>query len=128
MQSLYKPLTNKEKQWIKEYFRAEMNATEATRRVYGGTAISCKVKGHKKCKKLSNLLSEIYKREFHKMECQGISGIDFYLGNLQKAFERYLTFDVFIRNKKRVNSDSDFSDKCRSNGVTFDHKDQTEGT
>jgi len=101
MQSLDKPLTEKEKSWIREYFKAEMNATEATRKVYGGTQTSCKVKGHKRSQKLSNLLRELEEREFHKMEYQGISGIDFYLGNLQREFEKYLEFDAMIRNRVR---------------------------
>jgi hypothetical protein len=97
MQTIYKPLTEQEKAWIKEFFNAEMNATEATRKVYGGTQSSCKVKGHKKFKKLRELLTEIQEREFYQMEFQGITGIDFYLGNLQRQLEKYQAFDSFLR-------------------------------
>lgn len=64
-------------------FKIKFNATEATRRVYGGTPGACKVKGHKRLMKLEPLLKEIHEREFHEMEYQGIDGIDFYLGDLE---------------------------------------------
>jgi len=80
-------LTEKEKAWIREYFKADGNATAATRTVYGGTPGACRVKGHKKAKKFETILREIREREFDKMECQGMSGIDFYLGNHEREVE-----------------------------------------
>ena len=77
-------LTERENKWIKAYFKAEGNATEATRMVYGGTPGACRVKGHKKVKKFKAILREIERKGFSEMEYQGMSGIDFYLGNLQR--------------------------------------------
>ena len=85
-----------------EYFKAEGNATEATRRVYGGTPVACRVKGHKKLKKFMPIINEIVEKEFHEMEFQGISGIEFYLGNLERNFERALDFDKFMKGNRKV--------------------------
>jgi len=68
MESLKGEVTEREKAWVKEYFR---NATEATRRVYGGTPGACRVKGHKKAKKFELILREIVEPEFDKMEYRG---------------------------------------------------------
>jgi hypothetical protein len=57
-------LIQREKAWIKAYFVAAGNATEATRRVYGGTPGACRVKGHKKLKKFEPILNEIEERGF----------------------------------------------------------------
>ena len=88
MESLESKLTENERKWIKEYFKSEGNATEATRRVYGGTPGACRVKGHKKLKKFESILREIEEREFHEMEYQGVSGVDFYLEEMERRFER----------------------------------------
>lgn len=97
MYSLEKKLTEREKAWIREYYKAEGNATEATRRVYGGTPGSCRVKGHKKLMKFEPILSEIEEREFDKMEYQEISGIEFYLGCLERDFERGEEFGKMMK-------------------------------
>lgn len=86
MQSLDKKLTEKEKAWIKEYFKADGNVTEATRIVYGGTAGACRVKGHKKKLKFQRILQEIEARGFNRMEYNGVTAIDFYLGNLEESW------------------------------------------
>jgi hypothetical protein len=44
--------TERERAWIREYFKAEGNATKASRTVYGGTPGACRVKGHKKGKEV----------------------------------------------------------------------------
>ncbi len=87
MQALERRLTEEERAWIREFFEAKFNATEATRRVYGGTPGSCRVKGHKRLKKLEPIIKEICERKLHKMEYQGINGIDFYLGDLERRCE-----------------------------------------
>ncbi len=88
MESLESRLTEKERAWVKEYFKSEGNATEATRRAYGGTPGACRVKGHKKLKKFAPILHEIEEREFHEMQYHGMSGIDFYLGDMERRFEK----------------------------------------
>lgn len=97
MQSLDRELTDKEMAWIREFFKAKFNATEATRRVYGGTPGSCRVKGHKKAKKIEPILREMYERDFHKMEYQGISGVEFYLGDLERRYEEGRKYDKLIK-------------------------------
>ncbi len=73
-----------EREWIKEYFKKGKNVTEATRIIYGGSPLSCKIRGNNKVKRLKTILKEIEDRNLNNMECQGISGIDFYLGNLER--------------------------------------------
>jgi len=97
MQSLDRALTDKEMAWIREYFKAKFNATEATRRVYGGTPGSCRVKGHKRLKKLLPIIREICEREFHKMEYQGINGLEFYLGDLERRVEEGLKYEEIVK-------------------------------
>jgi hypothetical protein len=92
MECLTRKLTEKEKNWIRAYFEAEGNATDATRKVYGGTPGSCRVKGHKKLKKFKSLLREIAKRELHEMEYDGMTGIELYLGNLERRAEEAKRF------------------------------------
>jgi len=87
MKALEHRLTEKEWNWIKVYFEAQGNTTEATKRVYGGTPGACRVKGHKKSMKFKPILEEIAEREFYLMQYRGISGIDFYLGDLERRVE-----------------------------------------
>ncbi len=54
-------LTENEWQWLWEYTRIGSNASEAARKVYGGTPISVRVKGHKKKVKLMPILGRINK-------------------------------------------------------------------
>ena len=90
-------ITEKEVEWIREFFKAKFNATEAARRVYGGTPGSCRVKGHKKLKKLEPILKDIYEKEFHKMSYQDVSGVDFYLGDLERRREEGEKWDQFMK-------------------------------
>ena len=99
MQGLDRALTDKEKEkaWIREFFKVKFNATETTRRVYGGTPGSCRVKGHKRLKKLEPILREIHEREFHKMEYQRINGIEFYLADLERRFHKEEKYDEILK-------------------------------
>lgn len=65
MEDLDIRLKEKEQAWIRIYFEAHGNATEATRIVYGGTPISCMVKGH-----ISD--NVIMERGFDKMSWRGL--------------------------------------------------------
>ena len=85
-------LTEREKDWIKAYFENEENATEATRQVYPGTPGACRVKGHKKVKKFKTILTEIKLKELNLMQFQRMSGIEFYLGNLERNEEEARMF------------------------------------
>jgi hypothetical protein len=87
-------LTERERKWIKAYFGAQGNATEATRQVYGGTPGACRVKGHKKKRKFNLILQEIEAGRFYKMEYNGMTGIDFYLGNLETEANEQKTFTL----------------------------------
>jgi hypothetical protein len=100
MQTIDKKLTAKEKLWIKEYFKAEGNAAAATREAYGGTPGACRVKGHKKLNKFRHIINEIVEREFDKMQYREISGIDFYLGNLERNLEGTMEFEEFMKGGK----------------------------
>lgn len=80
-------LTEREKAWINAYFEAGGNATEATRKVYGGTPGACRVKASKKLRKLRPLLTEIGEKGLHRMEYKGITGIDFFLGDLERRIK-----------------------------------------
>ena len=102
MESIDKKLTEKEVSWIKEYFKAKGNAAAATREAYGGTPWACRVKGHKKLNKFRHIINEIVEREFHKMEYRGISGIDFYLGNLERNLAGTMEFEEFMKGNKRI--------------------------
>ena len=85
-------LTEKEKEWIKAYFEADGNATEATRQVYGGTPGACRVKGHKKVRKFKTILTEIKLKELDLMEFQEMTGIEFYLENLERKEMEFKKF------------------------------------
>ena len=85
MEDLDIRLKEKELSWIRVYFASGFNASEATRCVYGGTPLSCRVKGHKRMIKLVPVICDIIDRGFDKMA----NGVDFYLEDLQrKAKER----------------------------------------
>ncbi len=100
MKSLKGKFTEREKTWIKVYFEADGNATEATRVVYGGTPGSCRVKGHKKKLKFQFILQEIKARGLDRMEYNGVTGIDFYLGNLEREEDEQRRFIEMVRGKK----------------------------
>lgn len=100
MKSLKGKFTEREKTWIKAYFKAVGNATEATRVVYGGTPGSCRVKGHKKKLKFQLILQEIEARGLDRMEYNGVTGIDFYLGNLEREENEQKRFIEMVSGKK----------------------------
>ena len=97
MESFDIELTDKEIEWIREFFRAKGNATQAARNIYGGTPGSCRVKGHKKLKKLDPIITDILEKEFYKMEYQGINGVDFYLGDLKRRIEKDKKYDEIVK-------------------------------
>ncbi len=80
MEDLEIRLTEKEALWIRVYFACGYNATEATRVVYGGTPLSCRVKGHKRLVKLAPVIYDIAERGFHKMA----NGVEFYLSDMER--------------------------------------------
>jgi len=82
-------LTEKEEAWIKEFFKASGNASEAAQRIYGGSSGSSRVKGFRRVKKFEPILVDIQQRGLDKMECQGISGVKFYLRNLERKSEEH---------------------------------------
>ena len=61
-------LTDKEIEWIRELFMAKGNAAQAARNICGGTPRGCRVKGHKKLKKLDPIIRDILEKELCKME------------------------------------------------------------
>jgi hypothetical protein len=83
-------LKDKEALWIRVYFDSGFNATEATRVVYGGPPLSCRVKGHKRLAKLAPIICDIAGRGFDKMA----NGVEFYLSDMEsKAKEREALMD-----------------------------------
>ena len=62
MEDLNLRLREKEASWIRVWFESGGNATEATRAVYGGTPISCCVKGHKRLRRLTPVIEWILDR------------------------------------------------------------------
>jgi hypothetical protein len=87
IEAMRKKLTQKEKTWIREYFKANGSATQATRVTYGGTPGACRVKGHKKLRKLGSLITEIRGKGFDQMKSGDIAGVDFYLGDMERRHE-----------------------------------------
>ncbi len=97
----YSKLTKREKAWIKAYFEAEGNATEATRRVYGGTPGACRVKGHKKVKKLGPFIRAIRARGFDQMKAGDMTGVEFYLGDMERRAEENEFWKMMFRKPKK---------------------------
>ena len=60
-------LRDKEIEWLKAYFQSGGNASEATRAVYGGTPLSCRVKGHKRLRRLTPVIDWILDRGLDRM-------------------------------------------------------------
>ena len=85
-------LTEKDKAWLRVYCQTRGNATEATRAVSGGTPISCLVKGHKRLKRLLTVIDDILDRGFHRMRYGDMTGVDFYLGNMERMAEEEKAF------------------------------------
>lgn len=80
MEDLDIRLKEKELSWIRIYFQSGCNASEATRVVYGGTPLSCRVKGHKRLTRLTPVICDFFDRGFDKMD----NGVDFYLSDLER--------------------------------------------
>ena len=74
-------LKDKEKAWIRVYFESGGNASEATRAVYGGTPLSCRVKGHKRLTRLNPVICDFFERGFDQMA----NGVDLYLSDLERG-------------------------------------------
>lgn len=71
--------TERQKVWIREYFRSAFNATAAARVAYGGTPISCRVKGWRKRTKFEAILKVMFNRELYMIQ----GGVDAYLAWLE---------------------------------------------
>lgn len=100
MVSLGWKLTEKEKSWIHAYFEARGNASQATKKVYGGTIGSIRVKGYRKKMKLQPILQRIEAAGFDTMKFSGLAGIDYYLGNLEREPDEQRAFIEMVRGKK----------------------------
>ncbi len=84
MEDLNITLTDRERAWLRIYFEANGNASEATRAVYGGTPQSVRVKGHKILTRLYPVIKDMGERGFLGMACGEMTGIDFYLGDMER--------------------------------------------
>ena len=93
-------LTEKDKAWLRVYCKTRGNATEATRVVCGGTSISCRVKGHKRRIRLSPIIDDILDRGFHRMRYGEMTGVDFYLGNMERMVQEEKAFWDEVRRMK----------------------------
>ena len=60
-------LSDREVEWLKAYFQSGGNASEATKSVYGGTPLSCRVKGCKRLKRLTPVIEWIFYRGIERM-------------------------------------------------------------
>ena len=91
-------LTDKDRAWLRIYFEAKGNASEATRAVYGGTPGSIRVKGHKILTRLYPVIKDMGERGFLGMSYGDMTGIDFYLGDMErKAEEEQALMERFKR-------------------------------
>ena len=93
-------LTEKDKAWLRVYCKTKGNATEATRAVCGGTPLSCRVKGYKRRIRLSPIIDDILGRGFHRMRYGDMTGVDFYLGNLERMAQEEKAFWDEVRQMK----------------------------
>lgn len=91
--------TEREKVWIREYFRSGFNTTQAVRLVYGGTPSSCRVKGWRKRRKFEAILEEIFNRRLFMMQ----GGVDAYLVWLEHGDR--LPLQEIDQRQKRVESE-----------------------
>ena len=95
-------LTEKDKAWLRVYCKTRGNATEATRVVCGGTPLSCRVKGYKRRIRLSPVIDDILDRGFHRMRYGDMTGIDFYLGNMEREAEEERVFMESVGGMKGI--------------------------
>ncbi len=93
-------LTEKDKAWLRVYCATKGNATEATRVVCGGTPLSCRVKGYKRRIRLSPIIDDILDRGFHRMRYGDMTGVDFYLGNMERMAQEEKAFWDEVRRMK----------------------------
>ena len=93
-------LTEKDKAWLRVYCKTRGNATEATRVVCGGTPLSCRVKGYKRRTRLSPIIDDILGRGFHRMRYGDMTGVDFYLGNMERMAQEEKAFWDEVRRMK----------------------------
>ena len=93
-------LTEKDRAWLRVYCQTKGNATEATRVVCGGTPLSCRVKGYKRRTRLSPIIDDILGRGFHRMRYGEMTGVDFYLGNMERMAEEEKAFWDEVRRMK----------------------------
>jgi len=94
--------TEREKVWIREYFRSAFNATAAARVAYGGTPTSCRVKGFRKRSKFEAILEGIFNRELFQMQ----GGVDAYLVWLEHG-DRQLLSEIERRQRQVGSEPSD---------------------
>ena len=93
-------LTEKDKAWLRVYCATKGNATKATRIVCGGTPLSGRVKGYKRRTRLSPIIDDILGRGFHRMRYGEMTGVDFYLGNMEREAEEEKAFWDEVRRMK----------------------------
>ena len=93
-------LTEKDKAWLRVYCKTKGNATKATRILCGGTPLSCRVKGYKRRTRLSPIIDDILDRGFHRMRYGEMTGVDFYLGNMERMAEEEKAFWDEVRRMK----------------------------
>ncbi len=94
--------TEREKVWIREYFKSAFNATAAARVAYGGTPTSCRVKGWRKRTKFEPILEYMFKRELFQMQ----GGVDAYLVWLEHG-DRQSLQEIERRQRQIGSEDSD---------------------
>lgn len=101
MEGFNRKLKGKEVSWIKIYFQSGGNASEATRYVYGGTPLSCRVKGHKLHRRLQPVINDIVGRGFDQMKTEDTTGVDFYLEDRDRRLKESEFFGELMRHPKR---------------------------
>ncbi len=73
--------TEKQKLWIRSYFKSAFNSTAAARVAYGGTPSSCRVKGWRKKKRFEAILEVMFNRGLFKVR----GAVDLYLTYLENG-------------------------------------------
>ena len=91
--------TERQKIWIREYFRSAFNASRAARVAYGGTPISCRVKGWRKRRKFEKILEEMFDQKLFMMQ----GGVDVYLRWLEQGDRRRL--QEIEQRRRRIGSE-----------------------
>jgi hypothetical protein len=94
--------TERQKVWIRNYFKSAFNSTAAARVAYGGTPASCRVKGWRKRTKFEAILEYMFKRRLFQMQ----GGVDAYLVWLEHG-DRQLLREIEQRQRQIGSEDSD---------------------